>query len=104
VHSRYLQIGADLGVAGLVIFVAIAAFMLRGLHRSLRALAVVPEAGPLRALGGGVRIALVAFLVQAVVYPVAYNFYFYYVAGFAVAVQLMARGELRRQAENGRHA
>lgn len=90
VHSVYLQIGVDLGVVGLAIFGVVCWKLVRGLRRSLRALETVPGTEAIRALGRGVEIALVAFLVQALVYPVAYNFYFYYLAAFAVVVRAMA--------------
>ena len=71
VHSVYLQIGVDLGVVGLGIFGVLCWKLVRGLRRSLRALETVPGTEALRALGRGVEIALLAFLVQAMVYPVA---------------------------------
>jgi hypothetical protein len=61
------------------------------LRRSLRELNTVAGAEDLRSLGVGVEVALVVFLVGGLFAPVAYHFYFYYLAGFAVAVQRMAR-------------
>ena len=41
----------------------------------------------LAAMAGAVRISLIAFGVAAFFYPVAYYFYFYYLAGLAVALR-----------------
>ena len=98
VHSVYLQIGAELGLVGLGIFVVACWKLVRGMSRILRVLEVVPGTEVLRALGRGVEIALLAFLAQAMVYPVAYNFYFYYLAAFSVAVRAMG-WKLRNELE-----
>jgi hypothetical protein len=61
------------------------------LRRSLRELGSVAGTEELRSLGVGVEVAVVVFLVGGLFAPVAYHFYFYYLAGLAVAVQRMAR-------------
>src|SRR4029453_7647498 len=81
VHNAFLQIGTELGVVGFAIFVVLGVTLMWNLRRSLRELNTV----------AGVEVALVVFLVGGLFAPVAYHFYFYYLAGFAVAVQRMAR-------------
>ena len=41
-------------------------------------------------LAQATEISLIGFAVAALFYPVAYNFYFYYIAGFAVAIKKAA--------------
>jgi putative inorganic carbon (HCO3(-)) transporter len=91
VHNVFLQIGTELGVVGFAIFVVLVVTLMWNLRRSLRELNTVAGAEDLRSLGVGVEVALVVFLVGGLFAPVAYHFYFYYLAGFAVAVQRMAR-------------
>jgi hypothetical protein len=97
VHNAYLQLGVDLGVVGLGIFVVVCWRLVRGLRRSLHALQTVPGTEPLHALGRGVEIALLVLLIQITMHPVAYHFYFYYIAGLAVAMQVMV-GETTKRA------
>lgn len=85
VHNVYLQIGTEIGLAGLVIYLLLIGQLLKGLRLSLKQLKGLPEGRTLFALGQGVEIGLLAFLVQAMFHPVAYHMYFYYIAGFAVA-------------------
>jgi len=89
-HNVYLQIGSDLGIPGLVIYLLLVGQLLKGLRFSVRQLRALRDGRVLCALGQGVEIALLAFLVLALFHPVAYDFYFYYVAGLAVAFQEMA--------------
>lgn len=91
VHDIYLQIGVELGIPGLAIFLLLIVRMLKGLRLSLRRLKGLQAARPLYALGRGVGMCLLAFLVTATFAPVAWHFYFYYIAGFAVAIQRMTK-------------
>ena len=80
VHNVYLEYAADLGLPALALF---AALMLACLRRTR---AVRRAANPeLAALAGGIEAAILGFAVAGVFYPVAYHFYFYYLAGLAVA-------------------
>jgi putative inorganic carbon (hco3(-)) transporter len=91
VHNVFLQIGTELGFLGFAIFVVLVVTLMRNLRRSLRELGSVAGTEELRSLGVGVEVAIVVFLVGGLFAPVAYHFYFYYLAGLAVAVQRMAR-------------
>jgi len=55
-----------------------------------------PALGDLSIIASGVRIALVAFVVAAFFYPVAYQFYFFCIAGLAVALKRVCRSELNQ--------
>ena len=92
VHNVYLQYGVDLGLPGMVLFVVLLATALRGARRVEREGRdhPHPDRQELARLAGAVRIGLVAFAVAGMFHPVAYYFYFYYLAGLAVAVQRTA--------------
>ena len=100
VHNVYLEIAADLGVPALLIYLGANWYLLTSLRQSLRQInrargKRTREARALIALGGGIQIALAAFLVAAFFHPVAYHFYFFYIAGFAVAHQTITEQTLR---------
>jgi O-antigen ligase len=100
VHNVYLEIAADLGIPALLLYLGANWYLLTSLSRSLRQINKSRgkrsrEARELIALGTGIQIALVAFLVAAFFHPVAYHFYFFYIAGFAVAHQTITERTLR---------
>jgi len=97
VHNVYLQIGLDLGLPGLVIYLLLVARLLKGLQLTMRQLRGLPEERTFYALGQGVEVALLSFIVQGLFYPVAYDFYFYYIAGLGVAFQEVVRHSFATQ-------
>jgi len=54
-----------------------------------------PEFTDLGTFGIGIQIALVAFAVAACFHPIAYQFYFFCVAGLAVSLKTACRNEAR---------
>jgi probable O-glycosylation ligase (exosortase A-associated) len=92
VHNIYLQYGVDLGLPGMALFVAMLVTAIAGARRVERAGRgdADPDRQDLATLAGAVRIGLLAFMVAGLFHPVAYYFYFYYLAGLAVAVQRTA--------------
>jgi O-antigen ligase len=89
VHNVYLQHAVDLGVPGAALFVALLVAAIRAAGRARQ------RRDPLGHLAAGAEIALVAFAVAAVSYPVAYHFYFYVLAGLAVAAECARESEPR---------
>jgi O-antigen ligase len=85
VHNTYLEYAVDLGLPGLTLFV----LLLRGCWKSARATrrSAAPELGQ---LAEGIEISLVGFAVAAFFHPAAYEFYFFYIAGLAVAARTVA--------------
>lgn len=82
VHNIYLEFAVDLGLPGLAIFLLI----LRACWRSARV--ARKSADPQVAqLAEGIEISLAAFSVAAFFHPAAYTFYFYVIAGLAVAAR-----------------
>jgi len=98
VHNVYLEYAVDLGLPGLALFSLLFISCLQKVRSVRRAPETGPESGELSCLAEGIEIALLAFAVGAFFAPVAYQFYFYYLAGLAVAVggihrKLLAAGE-----------
>ena len=88
VHNTYLEYGVDLGVPGLLLFLA----LLWTCWRSARAARGVEEV-EVSHLAEGIEISLLGFAVAAFFHPAAYHFYFYYIAGLAVAARHVASRE-----------
>ncbi len=89
VHNVYLEYAVDLGLPGVVLCVALFALCLRATVEAMRRAAAMP-APDLFLLAEGLQISLVVFAVAALFHPVAYHFYFYYVAGLAIAARAAA--------------
>lgn len=90
-HNVYLEIGADLGLPALALYLLAVWQLFKGIRGSMRGLRGVSGTQELVALGSGIRTALAAFCVAAFFHPVAYHFHFFYIAGLAVAFSEMAR-------------
>jgi O-antigen ligase len=91
-HNAFLQVGADLGVPALIVFMLMVWKLFRGVSMVGKQLRTGPGNRELASLTTGVRLALIAFTVGAFFHPAAYHFYFFYTAGLAVAVQTVASG------------
>jgi putative inorganic carbon (HCO3(-)) transporter len=93
VHNVYLQLAVDLGLPGLILFLLLLVWSIRNVGLVRRLAAGAPGARDLFHLAEGLQISLVAFAVAALFHPVAYNFYFYDLAGVAVALQAVSGKE-----------
>jgi len=89
VHNTYLNYAVDLGVPGVMLFVALVATSLRSARRIER-IATDKVGAELPAFASGVRISLAGFVVAAFFHPVPYHFYFYFIAGLSVALKTTA--------------
>jgi probable O-glycosylation ligase (exosortase A-associated) len=94
VHNAYLEYAVDLGLPGVLLFIGLLAASFRTARRVERRAAREPALRDLTVLASGVQIALLAFAVGAFFHPIAYQFYFFCVAGLAVAVKNVCRAEL----------
>jgi O-antigen ligase len=102
VHNAYLQYAVDLGLPGLLLFAWLHIMCFRNARAVERRAAADPAMRHLGHLAAGIQISLVAFFVAAMFHPIAYQFYFFTVAGLAVALKNTARTEL--QADRARRA
>lgn len=98
VHNVYLQLAVDLGFPGLLLFLLFLFSCLRITGDIVGRPGLEPVSRDMVYLGEALRVSLLAFAVSAMFYPVAYNFYFYFFAGLAVAAGRIARGEIREPA------
>ena len=96
VHNVYLQYAVDLGIPGFLLFAWLHLLCFRSawaVERRARRDPTVADLGPIAA---GLQVSLVAFLVAAMFHPIAYQFYFFSIAGLAVALKNTYRAELAR--------
>lgn len=98
VHNVYLQLALDMGFIGLLLFLLLLFQCLRVTGGVIDGRDDQPNSRQLVFIAEALRVSLLAFALSAMFYPVAYNFYFYYFAGLAIAAGRVARIE----AEGGR--
>jgi O-antigen ligase len=98
VHNAYLQYGVDLGLPGLLLFTGLLGACIGGVASVQRRCRDRPADRELFCLSEGLQMGLLAFAVAAMFQPVAYQFYFFYVGGLAVAARRVC------DAERGSHA
>ncbi len=95
VHDVYLQYAVELGLPGLLLFLLLLRECLRCAAEAERLARADQTLGR---LAEGLKVSLIAFTVAAVFYPDAYEFYFYYIAGLALAAYSIAlRSSARRR-------
>jgi len=95
VHNVYLEYAADLGLPGLILFLLLLRTVVKGVGEARRTPTIYPDAFELRYLAEGLGVSLLGFIVAAFFYPDAYQFYFYYIAGLAVAARSIATRTVR---------
>jgi len=91
VHNAYLQYAVDLGLPGMLLFAWLHIRCFRSARRVERQSRHESALRPLGALAAGVQVSLVTFFVAAMFHPIAYQFYFFTIAGLAVALKNTAR-------------
>ncbi|RPH94742.1 MAG: hypothetical protein EHM68_13645 [Lysobacterales bacterium] len=97
VHNVYLQYLVELGLPGLGLFLLLYVSCLRATGTVLRALQANRSDG-LFHIAEGLRVSLIAFAVAALFHPIAYHFYFYSIAGLAIAAAAVCAAEQPVQA------
>jgi O-antigen ligase len=98
VHNAYLEYAVDLGLPGIALFLWLLIASFRSARAVERRTARQPALRDLTTFACGVQIALAAFAVAALFHPIAYQFYFFCVAGLAVAVKNACREQVRANA------
>jgi len=93
IHNAYLQYAVELGLPGLALFLLLFATSLRGVSGIPDRAKSLRETRSLRHLADAIRLGLIAFGVAAFFHPIAYHFYFYYLAGLSAAFRtILAQG------------
>lgn len=82
IHNAYLQVGVELGVLGFVLYLVL-------FWKTYSGLSIIERLSVeyISDLAFAIRLSLIAYAVGAFFAPVAYNFYFFYPAGMAVALK-----------------
>lgn len=93
VHNVYLQYGVDLGVPGLLLFAWLHWLCFRTARAVEKRASLQPATRDLALLAAAVQVSLVAFFVEAMFHPIAYQFYFFTIGGLAVALRNIWRAE-----------
>jgi len=96
VHNAYLQYAVDLGVPGFLLFAWLHLLCFRSAHAVEKRVMRDPALEELAPLATGVQVSLGAFFVAAMFHPIAYQFYFFSIAGLAVALKNTVRAEIAR--------
>jgi probable O-glycosylation ligase (exosortase A-associated) len=97
VHNVYLQYAVDLGIPGFLLFAWLHLLCFRSAWAVERRAKRDPELHDVATLAAGVQVSLVSFLVAAMFHPIAYQFYFFSIAGLAVALKNTYRAEMARR-------
>lgn len=100
VHNVYLQHAVDLGLPGLVLFLVLFRGVFKAVVSARRRVAGVPAFRGLFLLAEGLEVSLIVFAVEGLFHPVAYNFYFYYFGGLALATPLVTNHAIRAVEES----
>lgn len=85
IHNVYLQYGVELGLPGLTLFLVLLFLCQRRVWNVALECARQPALREMSYLAQGIWVSIIAFVVAAFFYPVGYHFYFYIVAGLALA-------------------
>ncbi len=90
VHNVYLQYAADLGIPGLLLFLAVFKTAASGLSRAVKKLREVPSMRAPAMIAEGLQLSLLGFALAGFFHPAGYNFPFFFFAGLAVAAHGIA--------------
>ena len=93
-HNSYVQVGAELGVPGILVFAAFLVSVFQAL-RTLPALA--PGGGPAARLGQSLTASLIGFVVGAFFLTLAYHDMLYTLAGIAVGLRQVSVNAARSE-------
>jgi len=107
VHNAYLQYAVDLGLPGMLLFAWLHIKCFRTARRVERLSKETDALRRIGALAAGIQVSLASFFVAAMFHPIAYQFYFFTIAGLAVALHNTARSMAAAGAPipvPGRHA
>src|SRR2546425_728807 len=94
-HNSFLQVGAELGIPGLLLFIGVIATACMSLRRvARRALTASPPAGDMSRLAQSLMAALVGWTVGAFFLSLAYTDMLYTLVALAAALAKIARGNM----------
>ena len=94
VHNVYLEYAVDLGVPGATLFLLLFYRVFTRVRSSRQQLADVPAHRSLFLLVEALETGLIVFAICGFFYPVAYNFFFYYIGGLALGARAVTQHAL----------
>ena len=92
-HNAFLEYAVDLGIPGILLFVSLLFVSFGTARRVERYASRVRSLWDVGVFAAAAQVALAAFAVAALFHPIAYQFYFFCVAGLAVAVRNVSRND-----------
>ena len=86
IHNAYLQVGVELGILGFILYLLL-------IGKSYQGLTAIEQSTDRSEadLAFAIRLSLIAFAVGGFFAPVAFNFYFFYPGGMAVALKSLVK-------------
>jgi uncharacterized membrane protein len=88
-HNAYLQIFNEVGLPAFILYTMFIFGLVRAMGRIARAYERVPTHRHIWMMAVSLQIALIAYAVGSFFAPVAYLWYLYYIAGFAVCLKIL---------------
>lgn len=86
-HNAYTQVSAEMGIPALVIYVMLMVYPLRRLRQVERETQDRPDKRKFYYWSIGIQTAIIAYMVSSFFASVAYQWYIYYLVGYAVALR-----------------
>jgi putative inorganic carbon (hco3(-)) transporter len=99
VHNVYLQISTETGIIPAILYI----MLLWKLIWGMKEIGTLSEQKNVATLGDALACTFVGFAVEAFFSPVAYNFYFYIIAGIAVATKQIIKSTAVSRQATGSH-
>jgi probable O-glycosylation ligase (exosortase A-associated) len=97
VHNIYFELAVDLGFPGLILFLLLFFGVFKAVWSSQKRLSDQPDLKDLFHLVEALKVSLIVFFVSGFFYPIAYHFYFYYMAGLTLATRSVTADALAEQ-------
>jgi hypothetical protein len=89
-HNSYLEVLTEIGLPAFILYLRFLSGAFRGLGRVARLDSDDPSVKALRTMALALRASLLAYMVGSFFGSVAYQWYLYYIAGFAIALRQIA--------------
>ena len=86
-HNAYTEVSSEMGIPALVIYIMLMVYPLRRLREIEKETTDLPEKRKLHYWSIGIQASIIAYMVSSFFGAVAYQWYIYYIVGYAVALR-----------------
>ena len=86
-HNAYTEVSSEMGIPALVIYIMLMVYPLRRLREIEKETTDLPEKRKLHYCSIGIQASIIAYMVSSFFGAVAYQWYIYYIVGYAVALR-----------------